>query len=124
LPNFAIREFLLLCVINLELDVFLSWYGRSARDPQQCTGEHFKPGAARPSSQSPSPVRFAFPDTNEQRSWSLSTLVRRREAVCSKAIWQADHTPLDIELLQSDVDSAMKTREAAIRPNKRVLNSE
>ena len=31
-------------------------------------GEYFKLGATRPSSQSPSPVRFAFPDTNEQRS--------------------------------------------------------
>lgn len=32
-------------------------------------------------------------------------LVYRREAGCPNAIWQADHTPLDIELLQSDVDS-------------------
>jgi putative transposase len=34
-------------------------------------------------------------------------LIYRREAARSNAIWQADHTPLDIELLQSDVDSAM-----------------
>jgi putative transposase len=33
-------------------------------------------------------------------------LVYRREAGCPNAIWQADHTPLDIELVQSDVDSA------------------
>ena len=31
-------------------------------------GEHFKPGAMRPSSEFPSPVRFAFPDTSERRS--------------------------------------------------------
>ena len=31
-------------------------------------GEHFKPGAMRPSSQFPSLVRFALPDTNERRS--------------------------------------------------------
>ena len=37
-------------------------------------------------------------------------LIYRREAVCSNAIWQADHTPLDIELLQSDVDSAMTAK--------------
>ena len=30
--------------------------------------EHFKPGAMRPSSEFPSPVRFAFPDTSERRS--------------------------------------------------------
>jgi putative transposase len=30
-------------------------------------------------------------------------LIYRREAARSNAIWQADHTPLDIELLQSDV---------------------
>jgi hypothetical protein len=29
------------------------------------TGEHFKPGAMRPSSEFPTPVRFAFPDTSE-----------------------------------------------------------
>jgi putative transposase len=33
-------------------------------------------------------------------------LIYRREADRSNAIWQADHTPLDIELVQSDVDSA------------------
>jgi putative transposase len=32
-------------------------------------------------------------------------LIHRREAARSNAIWQADHTPLDIELVQSDVDS-------------------
>jgi putative transposase len=32
-------------------------------------------------------------------------LIYRRESARSNAIWQADHTPLDIELLQSDVDS-------------------
>ena len=31
-------------------------------------GEHFKPGAMRPSSEFPTPVRFAFPDTSERRS--------------------------------------------------------
>jgi putative transposase len=31
-------------------------------------------------------------------------LVYRREAGCPNAIWQADHTPLDIELLQSELD--------------------
>src|SRR5260221_4533694 len=31
-------------------------------------GEHFKPGAMRPSSEFPSPVRFALPDTSERRS--------------------------------------------------------
>jgi putative transposase len=31
-------------------------------------------------------------------------LVYRREASCPNAIWQADHTPLDIELVQSDLD--------------------
>ena len=36
--------------------------------PVQGIGEHFKPGATRPSSQFPSPVRFAFPDTSERRS--------------------------------------------------------
>ncbi len=28
-------------------------------------GEHFKTGAMRPSSEFPTPVRFAFPDTSE-----------------------------------------------------------
>jgi putative transposase len=37
-------------------------------------------------------------------------LIYRREAARSNAIWQADHTPLDIELLQSDVDSAMTAK--------------
>jgi putative transposase len=32
-------------------------------------------------------------------------LVYRREAACPNAIWQADHTPLDIELVQSELDS-------------------
>ena len=31
-------------------------------------------------------------------------LVYRREAGCPNAIWQADHTPLDIELVQSGLD--------------------
>ena len=31
-------------------------------------GEHFKPGAMRPSSEFPSPVRFAVPDASERRS--------------------------------------------------------
>jgi acetoin:2,6-dichlorophenolindophenol oxidoreductase subunit alpha len=31
-------------------------------------GEHFKTGAMRPSSEFPTPVRFAFPDTSERRS--------------------------------------------------------
>jgi putative transposase len=31
-------------------------------------------------------------------------LVYRREAGCPNAIWQADHTPLDIELVQSELD--------------------
>jgi putative transposase len=31
-------------------------------------------------------------------------LVYRREAGCPNAIWQADHTPLDIELLQAELD--------------------
>src|SRR5271166_4353599 len=31
-------------------------------------GEHFKPGATRPSSQFASPVQFPFPDTTERRS--------------------------------------------------------
>jgi len=35
---------------------------------QQLKGEHFKPGATRPSSQFGSPVQFAFPGTNERRS--------------------------------------------------------
>src|SRR5712664_3795033 len=30
--------------------------------------EHFKPWAMRPSSEFPTPVRFAFPDTSERRS--------------------------------------------------------
>ena len=30
-------------------------------------------------------------------------LVYRREAGCPNAIWQADHTPLDIELVQSEL---------------------
>jgi putative transposase len=37
-------------------------------------------------------------------------LIYRREAAHSNAIWQADHTLLDIELLQSDVDSAMTAK--------------
>jgi putative transposase len=37
-------------------------------------------------------------------------LIYRREAARSNAIWQADHTPLDIELLQSDVYSAMTAK--------------
>ena len=40
--------------------------GRKKNDLRE--GEHFKPGATRPSSQFPSPVRFAFPDTSEPRS--------------------------------------------------------
>ena len=32
-------------------------------------------------------------------------LVYRREAGCPNAIWQADHTPLDIELVQLELDS-------------------
>jgi hypothetical protein len=36
--------------------------------PSTLIGEHFKPGAMRPSSEFPSPVRFAFPDTSERRS--------------------------------------------------------
>ena len=31
-------------------------------------GEHFKTAAMRPSSEFPTPVRFAFPDTSERRS--------------------------------------------------------
>jgi hypothetical protein len=31
-------------------------------------GEHFKTGATQPSSHFSYPVRFAFPDTSEQRS--------------------------------------------------------
>src|SRR5258707_13165491 len=31
-------------------------------------GEHFKTGAMRPSSEFPTPVHFAFPDTSERRS--------------------------------------------------------
>jgi putative transposase len=31
-------------------------------------------------------------------------LIYRREAGCPNAIWQADHTPLDIELVQSELD--------------------
>ena len=45
-----------------------------------------------------------------KRSKDSFDLIYRREAVCSNAIWQADHTPLDIELLQSDVDSAMTAK--------------
>jgi putative transposase len=37
-------------------------------------------------------------------------LIYRRVATRSNAIWQADHTPLDIELLQSDVNSAMTAK--------------
>jgi hypothetical protein len=35
--------------------------------PSNQAGEHFKLGATRPSSEFPSPVRFACPDTSEQR---------------------------------------------------------
>jgi hypothetical protein len=38
---------------------------RRRLNPVRRVGEYFKPGAMRPSSQSPSPVRFAFPDTSE-----------------------------------------------------------
>jgi tetratricopeptide (TPR) repeat protein len=37
-------------------------------EPLEARGEHFKLGATRPSSQFPSLVRFAFPDTSERRS--------------------------------------------------------
>jgi hypothetical protein len=49
-------------------------------------GEYFKLGATRPPSQFASPVRFAFPDTNERRfsrSWSLSTFVRTWSRLCA-----------------------------------------
>ena len=45
-----------------------------------------------------------------KRSKDSFDLIYRREAARSNAIWQADHTPLDIELLQSDVDSAMTAK--------------
>jgi hypothetical protein len=43
-------------------------------------GEHFKPGAMRPSSQCPSPVRFAFPETDAMPS-SASPHLKRRSAL-------------------------------------------
>ena len=45
--------------------------GRSAIDSRwdrANSGEHFKPGATRPSSEFASPVQFPFPDTTERRS--------------------------------------------------------
>jgi len=42
-------------------------YRKSALTGCALNGEHFKPGAMRPSSEFPSPVRFAFLDTSERR---------------------------------------------------------
>ena len=42
-------------------------YRKSALTGCARNGEHFKPGAMRPSSELPSPVRFAFLDTSERR---------------------------------------------------------
>jgi putative transposase len=47
--------------------------------------------------------RTAAAGASFQARWKK--LVYRREASHPNAVWQADHTPLDIELLQSELDA-------------------
>src|SRR5260221_12575341 len=68
-------------------------------------GDHFKPGATRPSSQFGSPVQFAFPDTNERRSPGVGHCVpssapgvdcaRRTESIAFAASSPCACSPLD-----------------------------